>query len=100
MFITILIECIFILALGAFMAVRNFAERVLTDIAHTWWMVGVAYVGKKLQENKHCEFTSVSKRLQLFCQVSKLSKANIKIFQPQQLLVLFGWFFYDLLLSS
>ena len=34
------------------MAVRNFAERVLTDIAHTWWMVGVAYVGKKLQENK------------------------------------------------
>ena len=52
MFITILIECIFILALGAFMAVRNFAERVLTDIAHTWWMVGVAYVGKKLQENK------------------------------------------------
>ena len=52
LFITILIECIFILALGAFMAVRNFAERVLTDIAHTWWMVGVAYVGKKLQENK------------------------------------------------
>ena len=52
MFITILIECIFILALGAFMAVRNFAERVLTDIAHTWWMVGVAYVGKKLQADK------------------------------------------------
>ena len=52
LFITILIECIFISALGAFMAVRNFAERVLTDIAHTWWMVGVAYVGKKLQEDK------------------------------------------------
>ena len=31
-------------ALGAFMSVRNFAERVLTDIAHTWWMVGVAYL--------------------------------------------------------
>ena len=31
-------------ALGAFMSVRNFAERVLTDIAHTWWMVGVAYI--------------------------------------------------------
>ena len=27
------------------MSVRNFAERVLTDLAHTWWMVGVAYIG-------------------------------------------------------
>ena len=53
LFNTTLIEYIFISALGAFMAVRNFAERVLTDIAHTWWMVGVAYVGKKLQEDKH-----------------------------------------------
>ena len=35
----------YILALGAFMSVRNFAERVLTDLAHTWWMVGVAYIG-------------------------------------------------------
>ena len=51
LFTTVVIGCIFISALGAFMAVRNFAERVLTDIAHTWWMVGVAYVGKKLQED-------------------------------------------------
>ena len=47
-----LLNVYFFSALGAFMAVRNFAERVLTDIAHTWWMVGVAYVGKKLQEDK------------------------------------------------
>ena len=35
----------YFVALGAFMSVRNFAERVLTDLAHTWWMVGVAYIG-------------------------------------------------------
>ena len=33
------------------MSVRNFVERVLTDLAHTWWMVGVAYIGNKLEYN-------------------------------------------------
>ena len=35
-------------ALGAFLSVRNFVERILTDIAHTWWMVGVAYIAATL----------------------------------------------------
>ena len=32
-------------ALGAFLAVRDLADRVSSDLADTWWMIGLAYIG-------------------------------------------------------
>ena len=47
-------------ALGAFMSVRNFAERILTDLAHTWWMVGVAYIGKTNLIFNSCDLRTIN----------------------------------------
>ena len=32
-------------ALGAFLNLREFGERVFNDLADTWWMIGLAYIG-------------------------------------------------------
>ena len=32
-------------ALGAFLNLREFGERVFNDLKDTWWMIGLAYLG-------------------------------------------------------